>query len=492
VHTLHTSKDTRKSLELRLSDDRLKLFAHIEPAEEIQALTADDLLLEISTVCRADFVDADVVRDIVAKLHVGVTCDERRIAKGKDPIEGRDGKIVWLIRRFSAKPDNEKGEQEFADFFHLGLFENVRTGQEIARVYKPKNGKAGIDVTGREIPARNGKPASFKLDKSATLKTSPKPDGYDLIISNLNGYAREDGGTISVREVLEVPGHVDYSLGHIDFIGSVKISGDVNKGFNVKARGSIEVAGSVHGENQIVSDAAVTIKGFHQGGPKSSLYAAGDYSVGVAHQITGQVKGKMSVKKEALECTLRVTRGVFGPEAAIVGGILQIVSGLEAAHLGNSASMATVIEFRSDFEVTEEFVDLEALIQQHQAGIDLLSLHLGPYAQNRARITHLKGVYRDKILTLVHKYDQLATSLVALQARKKTMLEEAQGVQNPTAQVNATKTLHGGVVLRKSESFFTCNDDTPGPVTVEWNAERGEWSVVSYKELPNVDEGEKS
>ncbi len=42
-------------------------------------------------------------------------------------------------------------------------------------------------------------------------------------------------------ETIEIPAHVDFSVGNIHFIGNVRVRGGVHPGFSVEAAGSIEI-----------------------------------------------------------------------------------------------------------------------------------------------------------------------------------------------------------------------------------------------------------
>jgi uncharacterized protein (DUF342 family) len=158
---VHRCNDPRKTLELVLSEDRSKLFASVTPNTEYASVTDGELLEEIRKVTSAELIENAVVRDITIQLRQGHGCEARRVAKGTPPSDSRDGKIVWLVRRYTSdgSPDDSSG---FVDSFYLGLFENIRNGQKIARVYKPRLGRTGRDALGKDIPPRAPRPYSFK------------------------------------------------------------------------------------------------------------------------------------------------------------------------------------------------------------------------------------------------------------------------------------------------------------------------------------------
>lgn len=297
-------------------------------------------------------------------------------------------------------------------------------------------------------------------------------------MSEVDGYVREESGSIFVRDTLEIPEHVDYSIGHVDFIGNVVVRGDVHKGFNVRAHGSIEVRGSVFGENVITSGSSVVVKGFHQGGDKAMVYAKAGYSVSVAHHVRAEIRGDIVVLKEALDCALRTNTIVNAPKAILQGGTTWSVAGLEVKTLGNDAGITTEVEVRNELEVSEEFEELQESIKKHQTALSALALHLGPYAKSRDRVALLKAPFRDKILTMLQKYDHVKVSLRALEVRLLAM----RGSHQPAveARINVLQTLNAGVSLSAKAAIFQCKESVPGPVSFAVAEDGSEWRTVEF------------
>ena len=121
MRVIHRVQDKVKILELSISDDRQKLFAKIVPQEECSNITYEDLVKDISVIAPPELHEASVIGDICEDLRMSKGCDSRRVAKGREPESGRDGKVVWLVRRFNPSKTNPEG-REFSDLFTLGLF----------------------------------------------------------------------------------------------------------------------------------------------------------------------------------------------------------------------------------------------------------------------------------------------------------------------------------------------------------------------------------
>jgi uncharacterized protein (DUF342 family) len=467
-------------LELSVSDDKLKLFARVVPQSDSANAEVGELREELLKVTQESLIDEGVVKDIVAQLRQGKGCEGRRIAKGESPVLGRDGKLVWLVRRFRPGSGIDPNK-ELADFYNLGLFENIEVGKEVARVYKPTGGTAGIDVLGKPLTARPGKALNPRFDKSLQFKPNETHPEYQTLIAAVSGYAHEEGEKVTIRDTLVIENNLDYEMGHIDFIGNVRVGGDIQKGFHVKARGDIDVLGSVLGENQLTSGASITVKGFHQGGGDAHVKAGANYTVGIAHGVVAEAGGMITIKKEARDCNLRTVSAVIAPNAAIIGGSIWCVKGFEGRVLGNEMGVRTTIELRNELEVTAEYRALEEKIKKHEMALAALELHIGPYLQNRKRIPLLNAKFRMKITDLVGKFDYVQTSLDKLKDAVKRMKEAKPAEAD--SRVNVMEELHEGVVLSTSSYSLEIKESQKGPVSYRPMESLEKWVVVDYKPL---------
>ena len=480
MRVVHKVQDEIKLLELSISDDKQKIFARVEPKEKHQQATLENITKEICSVSRPELLEKDVIKDIVDELRQGKGCDARRVAQGRLPSDGRDGKVVWLARRFC--PGKQISEdREFSDFFTLGLFENIEVGAEVARIYKPASGEAGMDALGNVIPSKAGKPVAVRWDRSIELRNDPQHDNYTSAVAAVSGYIHDEGSAVSIRDILVVPGNLDWNFGHIDFVGQVKIGGDVQKGFHIKARGGIEIKGAVLGENVLSSQASISIKGYHLGEHSPPLTAKGDYSVAIASGVVANVGGNIFIEREARDCSLSAGVSVFASKAAIVGGSVWCVRGLEAKFLGNEAGVTTIVELKNELEVTKEYRVLASSIKKHEAAVAALELHIGPYLKNRRRVPLLKKEFRIKISSLLDKYDDVVNSLTKLREQERQM-RESKPTQSG-ALISVSGCVYAGVSLTSGDVRLDIKEDMQGPVSFRRPDHQSEWVVESFQSV---------
>ena len=480
MRVVHRHQSEQVNLELSVSDDKLKLFAKVVPQEKHAEVSDGEIVEELLKITVEDLIDRDVVRDITDQLRAGKGCEGRRVAKGEPPVIGKDGKIVWLVRRFR-EGSSVDSSRELADFYNLGLFENIEAGRDVARVYRPTGGNPGRDVFGKPIASKAGKAVTARFDKTLEFKQNEDREDYQTLIAAVSGYAHEDSGRVSIKDTLVISGNLDYEMGHIDFIGGVRVGGDVQKGFHIKARGDIEITGSVLGENQLTSDGSVTVRGFHQGGDGSMVRARNNYTVNIAQNVTADVGGTITILKEARDCSFRASAAVVAQNGAVVGGTIWCVKGFEGKMLGNPAGVRTTVELRNELEVTPEYRRVEESIKKHEVAIAALELHIGPYLQNRKRVPLLAPKFKMKISELLNKYDGVQASLTKLQDSLKRM-REAKPMEE-SSRINVLGMAYAGVVLNTTRAMLELHEDRKGPLSFKPAAGEGEWTTPEYEPL---------
>ncbi|MDR2181327.1 MAG: FapA family protein, partial [Treponema sp.] len=227
-----------------------------------------------------------------------------------------------------------EGSNGRIDFKDLNIIKNVVENQPLAKKIPPEAGIVGRTVTGKVIPAKNGKDISLPLGKNVHTG-----DDEATIIADINGQVVLAGGKINVEPVYTVQGDVNLKTGNIIFLGTVIINGNVEDGFSVKAAGNIEVDGTVE---------------------KAELDAEGDIIVhqGITGKSTGMIRSGRSIWARFIENAqveagnmVVVSDGIInsqvdafkriicqGKRASIVGGRLRATEEINAKSLGSPTS----------------------------------------------------------------------------------------------------------------------------------------------------------
>lgn len=464
----------------QLSDDKLKLFLDAQRTGEV-VFKRDDLVKILSEKAPLADLLLGVIDDIVACLNRGEPVKERLVAKGSMPTPGRDGKLVLLVKKFTNQGSVRIDKRGYADFRDLHLFDNVSAGQIVGRVYPPKAGVPGKDALGNALPAPPGKPAAVTVDESIALAPPAEGEEYQALIAQSDGYLADENSRLIVKSELVIKGGLGPHLGNIDFIGKVKIEGDVSPGLSIKARDGIEIGGGVNGGSLWCQKGDITVKGFYFGGERTQVVCGGNLNLTVAQDVRAEVVGNIVVEREAIDCRLRTQASVMASKGSLVGGELYSVCGVEGRHLGNDSGKKTRLVLCSDVETGTEFSKLVVTIASLENGIKLVKLHLGPLAITPERIQLLREPHRSKMVKLHGKLRELEEARVRLLAKKMKMLENAR--VNETFRINYLAWLYTGTIIEAGEKMFEPKDSLAGPGSIDFVVERDAFDVGPLKPL---------
>ncbi|HPP37589.1 MAG TPA: FapA family protein, partial [Thermosynergistes sp.] len=273
------------------------------------------------------------------------------VAKGNPPKDGEDAQIVLKVELGRPKP--KEADADRVDMRELGAVVNVLHGQELAEKIPLKQGEDGTSVKGKPLKARQGKDRQLPKGKN----TEVSDDGLHLLAA-MDGHVSIREGKIDVLPVYEIKGDVDYSVGNVDFVGTVIVRGTVREGFVVMASGDIQVDGAVEGA-KLKSGGSIVVKGGVSGMGKGELSAQGDIIVRYAEQATLR-SGSNVVAERALLHSLVYARsevqvsGGSGKKGTIAGGKIYAGSEVVCDELGSKMETRTEVQVGTSPELIEE------------------------------------------------------------------------------------------------------------------------------------------
>lgn len=193
------------------------------------------------------------------------------IARAKEPVHGTDADIDCLFPLQLTMHPKEL-ENNKVDFRELKLIYAAAEGDVLARKIPATPGKPGMTVTGKEIPAKPGRDIAFTAGRNTIIS----PDGREVTAA-IAGQPFLKGRSVFVEPVYNIKGDINYSVGNVDFKGSVKIEGSVVSGFSIKATESIEINGVVE-DCSLEAGMDISIKGGVLGADRGTMKAGRDFS----------------------------------------------------------------------------------------------------------------------------------------------------------------------------------------------------------------------
>jgi uncharacterized protein (DUF342 family) len=378
-------------------------------------------------------------------------CKEQTlIARGSAPAPGKDGyvKLVYDMKKENNQPTElDDGTVDFKEVLKL---KNVKRGQMIAERFAPALGSTGMTVTGEMIPPKLGKTTRFKVGKNVVVN-----DEETAMYSAIDGMITlTDKEKINVFPVYEVNGDVDYSIGNIDFVGTVVIRVNVLSGFRVRASGDIRIIGGVEGA-EIESEASIEITGGILAGNKGFVKAGRNVRctfIQDGNVIAGE---DVLVSQSIMHSHVRAGQSVVcsGSKGLVVGGLIQAGELVQARTIGNTMSTATTIEAGVKPELRSELVELRARLKETAANLDKAEKALVILDQLAAagQLTPDRLAMRIKLTATKRQ------SIVERDELKSRLLEIERTLEDSdTSKVVVNGTIYGGtkIVIGRYTKFI--------------------------------------
>lgn len=298
-------------------------------------------LLQDAEVCTG------IMEDVVARIvRDGIDPPGVVVARGVQPRGGVPGRVEFVYSTPGHQPK-----------MHTIL--SVRKGDVLAVLHPALEGTPGLSVTGEALPCPPGETVCLVPG----LNTALGPDGTTVVATEDGQPVQLPDGSIEVHTTVVIANNVDYSVGDIDFCGSLLIKGDVLGEFSITAGGSVEVFGDVH-DAVIESAGDVTIHQGFVGVGKGRITAGG--TVRVRH-VTNQVikAGKdVLIETEAVNCTIEAGGRVVAPRAMVAGGRLEAMLEADVYNLGNSESSGAKVRVGRRGKIIERLTVVEKDMKQ--------------------------------------------------------------------------------------------------------------------------------
>lgn len=297
--------------EVQVTPDQLVAYLRVSNVPEEVELLPDQLLAALA----GKGITLGIFRTEIEEF-----CSSKRyfkelkVAKGRSPVNGRDGSIIYHFNTEQKGSPREllDGSVNFKD---LSLIHNVKNGDLLCEIIPPTKGIAGKDVFGRPVPAKEGKLPMVSIGKN--VETSENGLKFTAAVE---GRVELANGTLSVEEVYQTSGDVGPETGNIAFNGTVIIAGNVADGFRVEAKKDILISGLAEGAD-IKAGENVVINNGMNGMNKGVIFAGGNVTARFLENTT-VICGGDFLCDCALNCKVKAGGSIrmTGKRASLLGG----------------------------------------------------------------------------------------------------------------------------------------------------------------------------
>ena len=397
------------------------------------------------------------------------------VAEGTKPINGNDAKIIYNFDtdRSTVKLKEKNGK---VDFKEQNLIKNVVEGQALARKVPYENGQSGRTVTGRLLPAKDGKDIVFEVGKNVKLSD----DGITAIAA-INGQVLTLGGKLNVEPIYVVPGDVNLKTGgNVTFLGTVLVKGSVADGFKVKAAGNIEVMGNV-GKAELDAEGDIIV---HQGvsGKNGGFLRAGKGVWSKFLENANVDAGEIVVASDGIiNCRVDANKKIIcqGKRATIVGGILRAAEDIHAKSLGSVAGSDTILEVGFDPKSKKRLIALNEEMEALEKELEEVNLNIHTIktlGKVNKKIPEEKKAYLKELLlkqSEIEKKDSIIKE-------EKEEIEEYLSSLSVTGHISSSFKVFPGVKIHIKDAYLEVKNEFKAVTFIN---EKGLVKITKYEEL---------
>ena len=481
-----------------ISPDVMKAaFLNVPLVPESVTLASDDLASMMSAAGVKVGVDQNRVDALAAALAEG-SADKLLylVATGVEPEEPVDANPKISFAHESQAGTVKKDGS--IDLKERQRFPSVAKDEVVVECGPPVPGTPGTTLKGQEIDVRLPVFAELTAGDHVRLE---KDGEVQKLVSEMDGGANltqsestsEEGKTItysvSVLEIAQVSGDVDYNSGNIDFKGNVEIKGRVIGGFKVAATGDVVVGEGVEDGAVISAGGTLTVK---QGivGSTTKIEAGGGVNAKFIQDATivagGDVKADVYIRTANIRTEGGVAVAGKGTAGGIIGGETWAMGSIVAKNIGAEANATTLVSVGILPELFEEYkakqVEAEKADDTKQAILKAIGITALQHDQIKAAILK-KPAMKNQILKYVNKANELAKTQAdcigevnQIGARLK---ESAK-----TAKIDVTNDAHARVKIRIGNSEKTLTEEA---TAVRFRVDRDGGNGISWVPLAEAD-----
>lgn len=322
---------------LKIDENRMWASLAIkEPEGEDSVYFSPDF---IEKYIRENGITTGILRDNIEALADNAAYGQEVIvARGKEPVNGRDGFYSYMVplEDYKNKPTiNKDGSVDYYNSLKLAMIE----ADQVFAVYSPPTrGEYGYTIFSEMLPPIKGK--ELRPLRGSGFYTDDSRRTYK---AKFGGRIYRQGERIVIEKVYVVKGDLDIEQGNISFNGDVEIKGDVRSGLVIRTDGDIFIHGHVGGCS-LVAGGNITIQRGVQGKDRCTIAAGKDVACSFIERCRIEAGGNVyadSILDSEIIAREKVI--VSSRRGLILGGSVLGVQGVQAKTIGNEAGISTCI-----------------------------------------------------------------------------------------------------------------------------------------------------
>lgn len=486
--------DLDRQITVRFDGDRLVATLVVRagtPAEYVDAQTVAAVCVGRGLLRSPDLDGA--IAGITAGFSPSAERDQEFvIARGTPPVHGESGRFeldealheildrARKLRQRARDIEIDPGIREDPDAEPINHYDRstlpiVDADKCVGRIIPHTSGVDGTDVTGVTIKARHGLPAAVSFDETCISKL-----GDGRLVARRGGLLLIDDAPLRISRELDIPGAVDFSTGHVDFTGSVKIQKGVCDRFHVVAGESIDVGELVEAATLRAGGDIALARGM-TGRDRGSLTAGGSIRARFIDSARVTAGRDIVIARELTNCETVAGGRALSANAAIIGGSITVAREAEFAQVGSDAGTPTALRLGRLGRIAELIAGGTDHLAELSARAEVTHRELTALKLNAAKLTPSQA----------ERMTELEFAAVEIHARTLELRQTISRAfdlhaKHTDCRLTVTGRLNAGAVIHAGRSVLTVTRAIDGPIRI--SAEHGgqiiALSLRSNAEIP--------
>ncbi len=351
------------------------------------------------------------------------------VASGSRHSDGKEGRFERI-----AKEQETEGDRRFG-------ITNIYAGDVIGIIHKPIPGIVGVDVLGRKVQPKQGRPVN--IFSGASVKRTETDDRITLE-STTDGNLKINSSGIEITTEITIRQDLDYSDGELQVAGSLRVFGDVKGGVSIKVKHDIHVQGSVE-DAKIIAGGNVSIKGSFVGRGDGLIRAGGDVDIAVVLNQMVEATHTITITKESVNAHLIASDRVVADHAIVMGGVLTAGNEIAVRTLGGETYSTTKVKLGAGELFGEDMKAIDKDIQMLSKVSEQLKNEIYLLVRDRIDVSNFTSEKANQLKRMQTKLQETNDSIKQLTMKKQETSVAMSRKRCPKLIV--TGTIHESVIV---------------------------------------------
>ena len=421
----------------------------------------------------------DALRAQKTQITPAIEAEVEKLCKREDPLKAKEictiGHGVPPVHATAPRVELVASPHSEGEGRDRSAIPSATQGMIVGVIVPGTPGQNGVDVFAKPVPFRA---AAKELPLGPNVELSA--DGKSIIALS-PGLIQVKAGKLGVETAMEVQGNLDYSVGNINFAGSVLIRGNVADLFKIVAKEDIYVGGAVeaadlHGGHNVEVHGGICCR------DKGHVSAGNDLRAKFISNTTIDAGNDIIVHSEIANSRITCKRHLSVVNGPVYASHVTAAGGVTAVTLGSSAHAKTLIECGIDAVHRKTAAEKLPEIQASLKRVAKVREVIEPLLKHQKNLT---AAQKEKATEMLYEADLLQRAadetMREIAAEHKRYLETSA-----TAEVIVSGIIHPGVTIRFPEMETTVRMPIKGPVRIVCRNVRGQWSILAVHDATKL------